>query len=158
MVEKEEGGKQEGGCRNPPASLEKKNDNKGEESNARLELVPLTRPCAPRIHPQSHIRFIVSALGLHHITFMSGCQPPLPPQRPPIMIIHSPSLVEFDFLCPLSHNSLQLSDRHANECSVCLGPLFWSISAVSGRRATLWKKQQRELLNTTSPLFGNVII
>lgn len=83
---------------------------------------------------------------------------PPPPQRPPIMIIHSPSLVEFDFLCPLSHNSLQLSDRHANECSVCLGPLFWSISAVSGRRATLWKKQQRELLNTTSPLFGNVII
>ncbi len=46
------------------------------------------------------------------------------------MIIQTPDLVEFDFVCPVSHNSLVLSGQHANACSVCLWPLFCTMSSV----------------------------
>lgn len=134
---KKKEGKKEGGCRNPPASLEKRNDNKGEETDARFELVLLTRPSAPRTFIHNHTSGLLSEHSGFIISHLcppaNPPPPPPPPPRPPIMIIQTPSLAEFDFLCPLSHNSLQLLFRHANDCGVCLEPLFCSVSAVTGR-------------------------
>lgn len=83
----------------------------------------------------SQLLFVRSGFIISHFEMAAKFSPTHPPSsarppRPPIMIIQTPGSVEFDFVCPVSHNSLLLSGQHANDCSVCLLPLFCTVSAV----------------------------
>lgn len=115
------------------ARLEKEEPNKGEE---KPDLLLPTRPPlrgrsstdAPGLRAPSYHSYVCLP------TPPPSTPPPLHPPRPPIMIIQSPSLAEFDFLCPRSHNSLRPTCKRAG-----LEP--W-VCGVSATLAGVWLREK----------------